>query len=244
MQQKILIGLALTLIIVIFIPVYWAMESGRQEAAGERQKAEAVERGAGLYISSCASCHGAQGEGKIGPPLKDTQLDETVLEKIISRGSPGTAMPALSEDEGGSLKNHEIRDVVIFIENWDSALLEELVAEDATIPTTVPTSTPALSSTSDLVVEGRQLFSELGCIACHKINGEGGEVGPSMVGLFGSARELDTEEKVAADREYLEESIEDPGAKVVKGYPAVMPKSSLSDGQIDALIEFIESLAE
>ncbi len=50
MQQKILIGLVLTLIIVIFIPLYWAAEPGRQEAARERQQAEAVEREARPYM--------------------------------------------------------------------------------------------------------------------------------------------------------------------------------------------------
>ena len=49
MQKKIIIGLALTLIIVIFIPVYWVMEPGLQEAARIRQEAEAAEREAGLY---------------------------------------------------------------------------------------------------------------------------------------------------------------------------------------------------
>lgn len=144
MQQKILIGLALTLTIVIFIAIYWATEAGRQEAASERQRAEAVERGAGLYISNCALCHGFQGEGGIGPRLQGTQLDEDVLERIIARGVPGTAMSAWSEEDGGPYKRHEIRDLVTFIKNWDSALLEELMAEEVTTPTPTPTppSTP------------------------------------------------------------------------------------------------------
>ncbi|MEE8470824.1 MAG: cytochrome c, partial [Dehalococcoidia bacterium] len=136
-------------------------------------------------------------------------------------------------DEGGSLRMHEIKDLSAFIKNWDSTLLEELLAEEVTTPT--PTFT----------AEGKQLFSDQGCIACHKINGEGGEVGASMARLFGSERELTTGEKVTADHEYLEESIEDPGAKVVKGYPAgIMPDLGLRHDQVDALIEFIESLAE
>ncbi len=42
MQRKIFIGLALTLVIVIFIPLYWVTEPGRQEAALARQQAEEV----------------------------------------------------------------------------------------------------------------------------------------------------------------------------------------------------------
>ena len=88
MQQKIWIGLILTLIIVIFIPVYWAMEPGRQETARLRQQTEAAKRGAELYRSGCATCHGAQGEGRVGPALKGTRLDDKTLQKgaVFIRG--------------------------------------------------------------------------------------------------------------------------------------------------------------
>ncbi len=115
MQQKILIGLILTLIIVIFIPVYWATEPGRQEAAQERQDAEAAERGAELYSLNCARCHGSLDGGASGGAVKGSQLDEDVLEKIIARGISEKGMPAWSEEEGGPLKKHQIQDIVTFI---------------------------------------------------------------------------------------------------------------------------------
>ena len=121
MQQKIWIGLILTLIIVIFIPVYWAMEPGRQEAARLRQETEAAERGAGLYSSACATCHGAQGEGVVGPALRGTQLDDKTLQKFIARGVPGTAMPAWDKEDGGPFHQQQITDLVTFIKNWESA---------------------------------------------------------------------------------------------------------------------------
>ena len=124
MQRKILTGLVLTLVIAIFIPLYWAAEPARQEAAHERQKAEAMERGAALYASQCAVCHGAGGEGKIGPALKASPLDENALEKIIARGVAGTAMPALGKEDGGPLKEHQIKDIVTFIKNWGQSLIE------------------------------------------------------------------------------------------------------------------------
>ena len=102
--------MALTLIIAIGIPLYWATAAGRQEAARERQQAEAVGRGAELYSLACASCHGSKGEGKIGPALKGSTLDRNVLEKIIARGIAGTAMSAFGEEDGGPLKRHQIKD--------------------------------------------------------------------------------------------------------------------------------------
>ena len=42
---------------------------------------------------------------------------------------------------------------------------------------------------------------------------------------------------------YLRESILDPGAFVVPGFPAIMPSfDSLDDNQILALIEYLKSL--
>jgi hypothetical protein len=49
---------------------------------------------------------------------------------------------------------------------------------------------------------------------------------------------------VIADREYLVESIDDPGAKLVEGYNLPMPRTELSDAEIDAVIAYIEALAE
>ncbi len=148
MQRKILIGLVLSLIIVIFIAVYGATEPGRQQAALENQQAEAVERGARLYISNCASCHGTEEEGRIGPALKGSHLDEDILERIIAWGIPGTAMASWSEDGDGSLKSHQIRDLAAFIKNWDSSLLEELAAEHVTTPTATPTLAPDITPTT------------------------------------------------------------------------------------------------
>lgn len=185
MQLKIFIGLVLTLVIAIFIPVYWATEAGRQDAARERLKTEAVERGAKLYGSTCAICHGPKGEGKIGPALQGTQLDENALEKTIARGIPGTVMPASGDDEGGSLRVHQIKDLITFIKNWDSTLLEELVAEEVTTPAPTSTSTPSATpmwtpiaslrdirydqNTPDTVLLSGERTFQSSCSVCHDL---------------------------------------------------------------------------
>lgn len=112
-------------------------------------------------------------------------------------------------------------------------------------PTVTPTTAPIAIPTKAPAAEGvgKRLFIEQGCIGCHKVNGEGGEVGPSLVGIWGQTVELVTGEKVVRDHEYFEESIENPDAKVVKGYqPGIMPKFSLTHEQIHELEEFIKSL--
>ena len=91
--------------------------------------------------------------------------------------------------------------------------------------------------------EGRSVFRSKGCAACHGSNGDGG-VGPSLVGLYSSEVPLQGRDPVIADREYLVESIVDPDAEVVEGYNLPMPRTELSDAEIDAVVAYIEALAE
>ncbi len=87
---------------------------------------------------------------------------------------------------------------------------------------------------------GEQLTLDSGCTACHGANGEGG-AGPSWKGLAGSEVKLSDGSTVTADDAYLTESIRDPSAKSVKGYGA-MPKNSLSDEEIAAVVAYITTL--
>lgn len=216
MQQKILIGLILTVIIVIFIPVYWAMEPGRQEAARLRQQTEAVERGVKLYASSCTVCHGARGEGVVGPALKGTRLDAGALAKIIARGVRGTAMTAWSDEEGGPLKKHQINDLVTFIKNWDS------------VPTIILTpsqqTTPPVAETA--AIDGSKIFADK-CSGCHGKNREG---------ISGLGLPLIPERLSALSDTKIKETILNGRSGTVM--PAF--KAILSPGQIDALLHFIK----
>lgn len=71
------------------------------------------------------------------------------------------------------------------------------------------------------VAAGEALYSALGCIACHSLDGTAG-VGPSYLGLGGRAAEM-IEGYSAA--EYVRESILNPCAFVVEGFSCVMPQN-------------------
>lgn len=93
--------------------------------------------------------------------------------------------------------------------------------------------------------KGEVLFRELGCLACHKVKGEGAPVGPELMGIYGKVVELATGEKVEVTEAYLQESIVNPDAKVVKGFlPGVMPKAytGLPPEDLNHLVAFIKSL--
>lgn len=79
------------------------------------------------------------------------------------------------------------------------------------------------------------------CKACHSIDGSK-VVGPSLKGLFGKKETLSTGDQVTVDENYIIESMLQPGAKIVKGYPNAMPPQSLTDAEIASVIAYIKTL--
>lgn len=94
------------------------------------------------------------------------------------------------------------------------------------------------------VQAGEQLFNSLGCVTCHAANGQGGR-GPALAGLFGSQVRLQDGTTVTADESYIRESILNPGAKVVAGYPLIMPtyQGQVTEEQLLQLVTYVKSLA-
>lgn len=98
--------------------------------------------------------------------------------------------------------------------------------------------------TSDLSAEareGRELYNSSGCAGCHGRDGDGG-VGPSLIGLPGSERELIDGSTVIADHDYLVRAIMDPDAEIVVGYNLRMPSNRLTIEEVESLIAYIEEL--
>jgi cytochrome c oxidase subunit 2 len=91
--------------------------------------------------------------------------------------------------------------------------------------------------------KGKALLEKFGCLGCHSIDGSA-KVGPSFKGLYGSRVSLEDGRPAVADEGFLKESIVDPGARIVKGFPNVMPtfKGQLSDDDISAIIAYLKTL--
>jgi len=94
-----------------------------------------------------------------------------------------------------------------------------------------------------LAAQGKSLLEAKGCIACHSTDGSQ-KVGPSLKGVFGSEVELASGDKVNVDENYIRESIENPGAKLVKGFGPVMPtfKGLVSETELNALVSYIKTI--
>jgi cytochrome c oxidase subunit 2 len=85
---------------------------------------------------------------------------------------------------------------------------------------------------------GERLFRSYGCVQCH------GQIAPTLAGVYGSSVMLADGTTVPADDAYLRESILNPSAKVVAGFPPVMPTytARVTTEQLDDLIQYIKSL--
>jgi len=94
---------------------------------------------------------------------------------------------------------------------------------------------------------GLKILQKNGCIACHSIDGSK-VVGPSFKGLAGSMRTVTTNgatRQVKADEAYIKNSIDNPDADVVDGYPAGLMKSyskMISAEEMEQINEYFKSL--
>lgn len=98
------------------------------------------------------------------------------------------------------------------------------------------------ASQGTLAQKGEQLFTQLACITCHRADSQGR--GPVLNGVFGANVHLTNGNVVTADATYIRESILNPTAKVVQGFPPIMPtfQGQVSEEQLLALTEYIKSL--
>jgi cytochrome c oxidase subunit 2 len=90
--------------------------------------------------------------------------------------------------------------------------------------------------------QGQALAQTRGCRACHSIDGSR-SIGPGWQGLYGRTETLADGRTVVADEAYLAQSIREPGAAIVQGFPAIMPRADVDDREVAALIAYIKSLA-
>lgn len=99
-------------------------------------------------------------------------------------------------------------------------------------------------TTGPLSATGEKIFSELGCITCHRMDGTGR--GPNLQGVFGKPVALADGRTVTADENYIRECILDPGARRVKGFQPIMPtfQGLVSEDQVNALVAYVKSLSK
>ena len=184
-------------------------------------------------INGCISCHNFSGTG-IGPSWKSlfgriqTMVDGQQVEVDDAYLRESITHPAAKVVKGFA----PIMPTVSLDELQVSAIIDYIKEKGASEADNI-TTTPILS--------GEALANSKGCTACHSLDGSK-RLGPSWKGLFGSVRALTSGQNIEADNSYLMESIFQPNAKIVAGYPALMPPPVLNQQEAEAIIEFIKTL--
>lgn len=145
-------------------------------AAGGLFAADAPD-GKQIFAASCSVgyCHGIEGRAGRGPRLRDREWDRTYLFKVIDQGIPNSSMPAWHE----RLSTEQIHAVV----NYILSISKEVKSEAAAAP--AASGDHAASRPS----AGKYIFfdssSDRSCGTCHKVDGEGGDIGPDLSSFAG-----------------------------------------------------------
>jgi mono/diheme cytochrome c family protein len=212
--RLIIIALVLSIGILVVFEIYRFREGGRIQSVEAADTALQISRGQKLFADNCATCHGDNGQGDIGPALNSKSfLDSTEdgrIFSLISSGVPGTAMPSWSQDYGGPFTAEQIQELVGYIRSWQAT------AQNIAKPT--PTADAA---------RGQVIFQST-CYACHGANGQGTDRAPAL----NSKALLDK-----FDDNWFRQTISD--GRPAKGMPTW--GKVLSPEQINSVVAYIRS---
>ena len=192
MNKYNLITTTALLLLVIGIPVYALREPDRLAQAQADLRQEFVSDAAVIYVENCALCHGAAGEGIGSMPSLDNEglrtADFDMLYKTIARGRYDTVMTGWHEDEGGSLNEYQVNELVALIRYANWADVGDMAAERGLIPPSLPVpemdpemveTIAAMGSAGSQWAEGMTLFAQ-NCTVCHGVQGEGTDLGVAL----------------------------------------------------------------
>ena len=213
-----------------------------------------VSAGDQLYhgAGGCIACHGLgtrapnlltdeKGQGPIGARCGKREAGKDCKAYLHeSLASPRAYVVAgyepIMPEMGRILSPQQLWALVAFLESNGGTV--DVSASDIPSSTTSTTST---SSTPSAGIAGGStdpmaIIRGAGCTGCHKINGEGGAIGPELTHV-GS--------RLSAN--LIRESILTPDAKIAKGFEkfkGIMPKTfgnQLTAAQLEALVQFLVS---
>lgn len=142
--------------------------------------------GAAIYMKNCTPCHGVEGQGIDGPPLRNSpyiqNADDQSIFDTIANGRPSTEMPAWLEANGGSLVSLDISSVVAYLHTLQGVASvppgspPPTEASPTPLPPNAPTPEPAkpsepggpgsAASMTGNAANGQADFG-LYCAACH-----------------------------------------------------------------------------
>ena len=185
-----------------------------------------LDRGQQLFTSKCASCHSLKDAGsttQVGPDL-DAAFAQARASGMDADTVAGV-VKAQVEDPRPSNSDASVSMPADLVTGDD---LEDVASYVASVAGAPGIKGPQLPNDP-----GAQVFANNGCSGCHtlKAAGASGTTGPDL--------DAELPGQSAAQ---VRESIVDPSAEIVRGFPNVMPKNYeqvLSSQDLDALVKFL-----
>jgi cytochrome c oxidase subunit 2 len=129
--------------------------------------------------------------------------------------------------------------VVIPVDEFTSWYFSDQTALPASVAVALPASQPKMPQDPAIALADKK-----SCLTCHSLDGTV-MVGPAFNHLYGRDANVAVNGKEMAvhrDDVYLKESILNPSAQIVKGYPAAMPVIPMTDHELTQLIDLIKRL--
>jgi mono/diheme cytochrome c family protein len=267
-----LLAMLLSFAVLMFLGL---RENDRMEAQTLNWDGRSIQNGAAIYANNCSSCHGVDGKGGAGPALNSRYFFEGRLADLqftgslhdyvkltVAAGRPNNKtaqwavmMPTWSSSYGGPLRDDQVEDVTNFVLNWQADAIQQTAETDPWIPfqnapmtdiyTGQPVEAVAPAAPSGEPRPPQQLFVDMTCVACHKLDqpqtdANIGAPGPNMGNLYETAGSRVPGQDAAA---YVHTSIVDPNAHVVESYmTGLMPQDfsqRMSEEEINSLVQWI-----
>lgn len=207
------------------------------------------ERGQTLYATlNCASCHAIGGTGgRIGPPLDGVgaRRDATFLgDHLTNPDEHARRLPEAHANMANRmphphLTSDEVRAMVAYLltlpEPPEGFVVAShgapgALASDAAASGFVP------ADETDSARAGRKLYFDLGCAACHTIEGKGGQFGPPLDGIGARRSRRFIAGHIANPPQHSQEF---PGEHASE---AMMPPTEATPDQIEQIADFLMTL--
>jgi mono/diheme cytochrome c family protein len=209
---------------------------------------ENVARGQNRYGIYCAPCHGGALDGKgtvaglalDGGPRLTVAPPSLHLERIAKDMVVGKMYSAIRNGvNDGNMPSYASQ--IPVADRW--AILAYVKSEQMKKDPSVqqePGGVAVVEVKTASAEAGAALYKSKGCNACHSIDGAK-IVGPTFKGLWGRSEDTSAG-AVTVDDAYFKESVLQPMAKIVTGYPPAMPPQQVTDLELQSLALYVQTL--
>jgi len=210
---------------------------------------ELLERGQQQYDIWCSVCHGEAGYGQSMVAERGGIVPANFHQERLVQAPIGHFFNVITNgvyrgdaNNGGYQSMYGYASRVSAEDRW--AIVAYVKSEQMKKDDTVEQEPGGIADVGPVLVAdakvGEALYKAKNCSACHSLDGNR-VVGTTFKGIWGRKDSTDKGE-VVVNLEYVKESIANPMAKIVTGYPPAMPPYVLTDLEEHAHVAMLDAV--